>query len=419
MKWKGWTLAFAPLLLLATTSCRGGDDGAIKITVWVSEADMAFARAVSEDFKAANPDKTYNFVFDVQGENEIATRILNDVENAADVFSFPNDQVPKLLNGDALTQLGGDRLQSVIARNDADAIDAATAEIDGQNGVFGFPYTDNTYFLYYDKSVLTETDVQSIDGILAKCSSTKKFAMPFADGWYTVSFYFGKDLGYEVTYGDNLQESTITCNFNNQVGQQVTTAMWNIVKDSRVKGDANDSKITAGFGDGSVAAAVSGIWNRTSIQTSLGDNFGVAKLPTYTFSDGTTQSQVQMVSFAGYKLMGVNNYSAQKAEALAFADFYTNTQNQIKHFESRGFLPTDTTARQDARVQADPCAAAITEQLQYSKPQKNVPSTLWKPMEGLGNAMLTGVTSGNFNLVEQLNACVAAINKTAASGITE
>lgn len=407
----GFLLAIGAVL--AASGCRMGDDGAIKLTVWVSEADMPFARQVAEDFKKANPDKRYNFVFDVQGENEAATRILNDVENAADVFSIPNDQIPKLLNGDALTQIGGERLQALSARNDAAAVDAATATLDGQEGVFGFPYTDNTYFLYYDKSVLTESDVESLDGILAKCSASKQFAMPFTDGWYSSSFYFGKGLGYNVTYGANLQETQITCDFNNQVGQQVTSAIWNLVKDSRVKADANDSKITAGFADGSIVAAVSGIWNRSSIESSLGSNFGVAKLPTYTFNDGNSTSQVQLVSFAGYKLMSVNNYSSQKVEALAFADFYTNTENQIKHFESRGFLPTDTQAREDDRITADPCAVAIAQQLQYSKPQKNVPSTLWVPMEGLGNAMLTGAAGGSFNLVEQLNACVSAITKTA------
>ncbi|MBR2904243.1 MAG: extracellular solute-binding protein [Clostridia bacterium] len=409
---KGLCFALALASLTAAGGCSMGDNGGIRLTVWVSEGDMAFARQVAEDFKAANPDKQYNFVFDVQGENEAATRILNDVENAADVFSFPNDQVAKLLNGDALTRIGGDRLQSLSARNDVAAVEAATVTVGGEEGVYGFPYTDNTYFLYYDKSVLSESDVASMDGILAKCTASKKFAFPFTDGWYTVSFYFGKGLGYEVTYGDNLQETSITCNFNNQVGQQVTTSMWNLVKDSRVKADANDSKITAGFADGSIVAAVSGIWNRSSIEQSLGNNFGVAKLPTYTFDNGSGTEQVQLVSFAGYKLMGVNNYSANKAEALAFADFYTNKENQIKRFEQKGYLPTDTEAREDDRVKNDPCAAAITAQLRFSKPQKNVPSTLWEPMEGLGNAMLTGIASGNINLLEQLNACVAAITQT-------
>jgi arabinogalactan oligomer/maltooligosaccharide transport system substrate-binding protein len=187
--------------------------------------------------------------------------------------------------------------------------------------------------------------------------------------------------------------------------------MWSLVQDNRFKGDVNDSKITAGFADGTIAAAVTGIWNRTSIEKSLGDNFAVAKLPTYTINGTAGGEQVQLVSFAGYKLMGVNNYSKNKSDALAFAEFYTNSENQIKHFNMRGYVPTDLTARENEAVKSDVCAAAITAQLAHSKPQINVPSTLWVPMEGLGNAMLTGLQNGTFDVNSQLKACVDAIKK--------
>ena len=97
---------------------------------------------------------------------------------------------------------------------------------------------------------------------------------------------------------------------------------------------------------------------------------------------------------------------------MDFAEFYTNKENQIKHFEARGFVPTDKDARADEKVQADVCAKAITEQLNYSKTQKGVPSTMWIPMEGLGTAMITGKQSGNFDIAAQLKACVDAIEKT-------
>ena len=216
-----------------------------------------------------------------------------------------------------------------------------------------------------------------------------------------------------MTYDANLAETSITCEFDNETGTAVTQAMWNYVKNNRVKADADDSKITAGFGDGSIIAAVSGIWNRTAIEKSLGNNFAAAKLPTYTYKAGTSEEeQVQLVSFAGYKLMGVNNYSKHKTDAMDFAEFYTNKENQIKHFEERGFVPTDVNARADEKIQSDICAKAITEQLLHSKTQKDVPSTLWVPMEGLGSAMVTGAQSGSFNLEAQLKACVDAIEKT-------
>ena len=75
-------------------------------------------------------------------------------------------------------------------------------------------------------------------------------------------------------------------------------------------------------------------------------------------------------------------------------------------------MPTDKDARLDERVQKDICAKAITEQLNYSKTQKGVPSTLWIPMEGLGTAMITGKQSSNFDIAAQLKACVDAIEKT-------
>ncbi len=384
----------------------------VKLTIWVPESDKTFAAIVAKDFEKENPDKTYAFNIDVQGENELATRLLNDVEAGADVFAYPNDQIGKLINGDALTRIAGNRLEIIKSENSVDAIQSATAIVNGEEGVYGMPYTDNSFFLYYDKSVFNDEDVQTIDGILAKCSADKKFAFPMTDGWYTTAFFFGKGLGYEVKYGDALAEMEIRCDFDSPTGEQVAQAMWELVKDGRVKADSNDSKLTAGFNDGSIVAGVSGIWNRRSIEESLKKNFAVAKLPTYTLNKGQeSEEQVQLVSFSGYKLMGVNNYSKVKAEALAFAQFYTNKENQILRFEQRGAVPTNLEARKSEKVQMDVCAKAITEQLKHSKIQVNVPSTLWVPMEGFGNAMITGVQNGSFNVKEQLAACVAGIKK--------
>ncbi len=403
----------AMLSVLAFAGCGKKSDGAIRITVWVSEGDKNFASAVVDEFKAKYPDKEYRFIIDIQGENDVATRVLKDVENAADVYSCSNDQLPKLINGDALARIAGERLDRVTEANSQASMESATVSVNGEEDVYGMPYTDNTFFLYYNKAYLTETDVESLDGILSKCSSGKQFAFPFTDGWYTTSFYFGKGLGYQVEYDDNLAEKTIACDFDDETGVIVTQAIWSYVKDDRIKADANDSKITAGFQDGSVVAAVSGIWNKTAIENSLGSNFAAAKLPTYTFNQGGVgEEQVQMVSFAGYKLMGVNNYSKNKTDAMDFAEFYTNKENQIKHFEARGFVPTDESARADEKVQADICAKAITEQLKHSKTQKNVPSTMWIPMEGLGSAMVTAAQGGSFDLNAQLKACVSAIEKT-------
>ncbi|MBQ2701357.1 MAG: extracellular solute-binding protein, partial [Clostridia bacterium] len=180
---KIWKTTLTALLCSTATfavGCKKEGKDTVKLTVWVSEADKRFATGVAEEFKAKHPDKNYQIVIDIQGENDVATRVLNDVENAADVYSCLNDQLSKFINGDALARIAGERLERIKQVNSEDAIDSVTMTVGGTDGVYGMPYTDNTFFLYYNKSALSETDVKSLDGILSKCTANKQFAMPFA-----------------------------------------------------------------------------------------------------------------------------------------------------------------------------------------------------------------------------------------------
>ena len=55
--------------------------------------------------------------------------------------------------------------EDVKSRNLTGSVEAAT--MDGK--LYAYPMTaDNGYFLYYDKSVLSEDDVKSMDTLLAK-----------------------------------------------------------------------------------------------------------------------------------------------------------------------------------------------------------------------------------------------------------
>ena len=299
-----------------------GKTETVTLVVWLPKEDQEFGKAVAEEYKAAHPDKKYNFQFGEQSESDAGTRVLQDVTNAPDVFAFASDHITKLVNGGALNRIGGPTLERIKAANTAESMDAATVTVNGEEQTYAMPFTDNTFFLYYNKSKLNETDVASIDGILAKCDAKHQFGYPMNDGWYSSAFYFGKNLGYEVEYDEAFGETKITTDFGNETGAAVKNAMWQLVMNEKVKADSDDSKAVAGFQDGSLIAAVSGIWNKNAIQEALGENFGVAKLPTYTLES----EQVQLTAFAGYKLFGVCNYSPNKAEAIAFAEFFTNKE---------------------------------------------------------------------------------------------
>ena len=63
-----------------------------------------------------------------------------------------------------------------------------------------------------------------------------------------------------------------------------------------------------------------------NVKEAWGENYGACKLPTYTVAG----KEVQMSSFTGYKMMGVNSYSKNKEWACRLADWLTNQQNQMK-----------------------------------------------------------------------------------------
>lgn len=398
----------------AFAACGDGDDGkntneTVTLVVWLPKEDQEFGKAVSEEFKKAHPEKKYVFQFGQQSESDAGTKVLQDTTNAPDVFAFASDHINKLVNGGALNRLGGQTLERLKAANTAESMDAATITVAGEEQTYAMPFTDNTFFLYYNKAKLSETDVTTLDGILSKCDAKHQFGYPMNDGWYSSAFYFGKNLGYEVEYDEAFGETKITTDFGNETGEAVTDAIWQLVLDERVKADSDDSKAVAGFQDGSMIAAVSGIWNKNAIQEALGENFGVAKLPTYTLNG----EQVQLVAFAGYKLFGVCNYSPSKVDAIAFAEFFTNKENQLKHFEARGYSPTNKEAAEDEKIKNDPCVKAIQGTLEHCKSQKNVPTTFWTPLQALGNDMIT--KKGSFKLKEQLDAMVKSIQKNAAT----
>ena len=403
---------------------NGGDQKKEKITltVWGSQEDQEMLKAMCAAYAAANPDKEYKFLFGVQGEGDAADKVLNDVTSGPDVFSFASDQINKLYAGGALARVGGTIEANVKAINSAGSIDAATINVNGEDQLFAYPCTeDNTLFLYYDKSVIGEDDLDTLDELLdaAHAAGKKVHFKLNDDGWYLSSFFFADpELGYNVTYDDKMVEQSVTVNYNNEKGLAVMQALKKYVNHPALVIQTDDSKIIAGLtptADGyvEVAAAVSGTWNAKGIKELLGDNMGAAKLPTVEIGG----EQKQLVTYMGCKLIGVNGYSQQKAEAHKLAQWLTNEQNQLTRFETRGFGPSNKVVAQSAAVQNDPIISAVMEQAQYSRAQKGVPGNYWTPMGALITPFIEMKENGTLadlpdsTLQEYLDALVSQIAK--------
>ena len=394
------SMVLALCMLLSMSACAMADE-AINLRVWVGDnADIEWINGVIENFKAANPDKTYNIEVGVQGEGDCSKVVLNDPEAAADVFTFADDQFNSLYNAGALMPVveGADE---IIATNAPASVAASTGD-DGM--LYAYPATaDNGYFMFYNKEYFTAEDVLTLDGMMAKAAEANKYVgFPMSNGWYFYSWFKGAGLDMHVTE-DGV---TNTCNWNATdtaiTGVQVLEALLEIAKNPGFK-EADSDPFVAGVKDGSIIAGVSGTWNANVAQETWGENYAATKLPTYTVAG----QQVQMASFAGFKLVGVNAYSLNVGDAMDFAAFMTNEQSQISRFEMRGQGPSNVNAASSEAVQAAPAIAALAAQASLSDVQR-VGGKYWDAAAALGKIVVNGNPDG-IELQTLLDNCVAGI----------
>ena len=364
-------------------------DGTYDITVWVSE--MAGVKELTEqqikDFMEENPGIVINATIEGVTELDSATQMITSVEDGADLFCFAQDQLARLVQAGALTKLGTKAAAEVTELNDSGAVAAATVGSD----MWCYPMTsDNGYFLYYDKSVFTEDDLKTLDGILAAANAAgKKVHMDVSNGWYLASFFLGN--GCTLTIEDGKQ----VIDFNNANGLAAAEAIRAFCNDPAfVTGD--DSVLSGGIGD-AIACGVSGTWVASAIQEKLGDNYGCCKLPTFT-CDG---KQVQMGSFLGCKIYGVNSQTAYPVDAMELAEYLTSEKAQIERYNVLNYGPSNVNALADDTISSNLALQALNAQSAFAVSQM-VLGGFWTPAEAFGAELEAHSTGDLQTMLDQL-----------------
>lgn len=398
--------AFMMCLLLVTGCSRTAkEDGAIPLRVWVGDnADVAWMEQVIRDFAAAHPERNYDIQIGVQNEGDVAKVILADVQSAADVFTFADDQINSLLTAGALMPIT-EGTEDVRSANTAESIEAATGP-DGQ--LYAYPATaDNGYFLFYNSAYITPGDASSFESLLDRAAeSGKKVAFPMANAWYLYSFFRGAGLDM------HLSEDGVTnlCAWNaTDTPIPGTAVLDSLITLAAHPGfvEADSDAFVAGLKDGSIVAGVSGTWNAAVAAQVWGESYAAAKLPTFRIGE----DDVQMASFSGFKLVGVNAYSAHAGDAMDLAAFMTAYDAQVDRFVMRRQGPSNLNALNAPEVQSEPAIAALAAQAPYADVQR-VGSKYWDAAASLGKIIVSG-NPENIPLQTLLDNAVAGITAPA------
>lgn len=368
----------------AFSGCKAEPE-VVNLSLWCAPDDIPMITEMVEEFKEQHKSEAViNVTISEEDEPNCRKTVLANPQAAADVYTFPADQFRALYKGGALLEIT-ENADTIITDNggmNAGVIKSATA--DGK--LCAYPATaSNGYFLYYNSKYLTEEDVKSFDRILEVAAANDKIVcMDFSSGWYIYSFF--KGAGLDV--GINDEGTANHCNWNSTDGKykgtDVAEAMLKIATHKGFR-SLGDNDFVEGAKNGTIIAGVSGTWKSTDVEKAFGDGYAAAKLPEFTIKGDS----VQMSSFAGYKLLGVNAYTQNPEWSMKLAEWLTNEQNQMERFRQRGEGPSNINAASSPEIQNSPAMAAFAEQSVYGELQ-NVLDTFWNPTYVFGTIIAAG-----------------------------
>jgi arabinogalactan oligomer/maltooligosaccharide transport system substrate-binding protein len=352
--------------------------GTYDVTIWVAEEIRDLTNDQIAAFNASNTDGiTINATVEAVSESVAATQMVTDVELGGDLFCFAQDQFARLVQAGALAKLGVKAAETVSEANAAGVVSAAKVGDD----MYAYPLTaDNGYFMYYDKSVIPEEDVDSLEKLIADCENAQKyFAFEMqTSAWYLASFFFGTGCVSEWTTDEDGQFIKVNDTFNSPAGLIAVKGMKKLVDSpfhlSSSAGDAFDSN---------AAIVVTGTWAYETIHGILGDNMGVADLPSFEV-DGT---EYHLGSYNGCKLMGVKPQTDPVRQAVLhrLAQYLTGEECQLQRFEAKNWGPSNLNAQASEAVQTNPALVALFQQSQYSIPQGQIHGSWWDIAKVIGD----------------------------------
>ena len=396
--------------IMALTLCTGltgcgnskslGGVEKVRLMVWSPSEDQSkesgeWLQTMCKNFANEHPEWDITFVYGVADEATAADQVSQDPEASADVFMYANDRINNLIDAKAIARFGGKYKEAIESTNSNEVLNSVTVN----NELYGVPFTTNTWYMFYDKSVFSDDDVKNLDTMLKK--GTVSF--PLVNSWYLPSFY----LGNGCTLFGNENDESKGVDFGGDKAVDVTNYVIDLAANPNFKIDADGSAL-AGLRNGSVSAMFTGSWEANSIKKALGDNMGVVSLPTYTING----EQKQMLAYAGSKAIGVNSHSEHMEQAVALAVYLGGLDAQKAHYEMRNVIPCNTELLKNSKISSDALVLAQNNTFNSTsilQPFVPAMSNCWSPVENMGKGIRNKSVTHD-NAKEQTEAMNDAMN---------
>lgn len=322
---------------------------------------------------------------------------------AADVVVFPHDKIGSASEAGLI--LPNDIFEAETTANTSEnALKAVTFK----DVLYGYPYSVETYALFYNKALYPEAP-KNFDEIIdfAKTFNNAK-SNQYALMWELQQFYYNYAFlasqgGY--IFGDNGMDSS-DLGLNNEGAQKGGEFLQKLKAEvlPLKMGDVNYDIKKGLFSSGKLAMDINGPWTIADYR-SAGIDFGVAPLPAI---DGKP-----MTSFSGVKAYYVNAFTQYPNASKLLAAFLSNEEAQMENFDMNGTLPANKNVAADAKVQEDPINKSFLEQFNNSTPMPSLPAmdSVWGPI----SSAITDIWDSGKDVKASLDNAVKQIKESLAT----
>lgn len=385
----------------AGAAAASGDSEAVTLKIWVPEEEVEITDQMVKDFDAAHDEFTITYEIAVVGIDEAPQALETDPDTAADIFYTPSGGVNDLANKGLLLPIAKD-FDTLAADLPESALNAVT--VDGLT--YAVPFSPNTFFMYYNKDLLSEDDIKSLDAIMEKDLGDGKwnFSTQITNSWYAEMFFLGNGC---TLFGEDGQDPT-DCTFNNDNGVAAGEYMIDLASNPKYLEDA-DGVGGSAFKEGNLGAVTSGAWSAPEFREALGDKLGAVALPTAKISG----KDVQLSNFVDFKTITVKSNTAYPLAAQQLAVYMGSADSCLTRYEEQGDVPVLMSLANSDEIKNDFVASALNDQAAQATNQPSISQmgSYWDPMQAFGEGVYYGDVTKS-NLKAQLDALVDSITAT-------
>ena len=386
--------------VLALTGCSKKEGASVKksnekvvLTVWESlQGPDEFIRQAGDAYSKSHPNVEIKFVNVELGDAAGQIALDGPAGVGPDIFAAPHDKLGELVNGGhILPTVNADAVKQAV-------LGACSQALTYDGKMYGYPISAETYALFYNKDLISESDVPKTWDDLAKWtkafnaknSGKRGFVMDVGNGYYTILFTTAGGNRLFGTSGTDTSSSYLnTANAVN--GMKLFQSLKDVLNVPAA--DLDTGNCDAAFQGGNAAMHITGPWNIKNFKNA-GLNFGVAPLPALPGDKNPASS------FSGTRAMFVSAYSDYPAEAADFAQFLISASMQQLRFDLTGAMPSIDTPV------SNPYIGGFLKQLDYAFPMPSIPemAKFWETMGNTSKNIWDGADAQT-----ELDACNAAI----------